>query len=132
MNVSDALNEVLRSERFLYATVIDHTGRVVASAGDAHAFPSPHLVSALLGPLGDPKQTFLGLVDQPLPQIWGQGSSLAIADLLSPQLAVLFFGVPRPTLLSRLLPRSTQQHARWQYALSRRVAQRFRTLTVTS
>jgi len=126
MTLQHIIERLLSEEHLLCATAIDEFGHCLFRIGPFQSFPAPSLVSALLGPLGDPRSTYSSLEGQLLPQVWSQGSAFAFADRPVPGVAVILFGTPRSSLRRFLSERSASQRARALYDHSQRVGRRIR------
>jgi hypothetical protein len=72
--------------------LIDQSGVVVVHVGDFHTYGNEGLVSALLGPYGDPAATFGMLESQLLPRMMGQGQHFAFVDRVGENFAAVVFG----------------------------------------
>ena len=85
------LEAVVEAEDLAFAAAIDSAGLRLAESGDQADCPAPELVSALLGPYGDSRETFGSVEGQILPRIWSQGAGMAYVDRPEPEVVVVFF-----------------------------------------
>ena len=77
----------------MIATVaINSDGSLLEVSSGFNEWEKPSIVSALLGPYGNAKNTFDSLEGMILPQIHSQGEYYAFIHLPKPNIAVIVFG----------------------------------------
>lgn len=87
------LASIIARHDLIYAVIADANGNVKETAGQGDHPGIADLRSALLGPYGDPRNTFSGLEGQILPQAWAQGDVFAFISKPNAGTMVLTFGI---------------------------------------
>jgi hypothetical protein len=118
MVTSQQLEELVAAKNLACAAAIDRNGNVIARAGDFETSAIQPLVSAMLGPYGNPRSTFGSLEGQILPQVFSQDDALAIVDKPLEDCAVILFLVRTQ---ASSMPSTPLERVETMYRLSRQL-----------
>jgi len=88
----EILKIIIEKHQMLCALAYNSEGTILAEAGNLNDEKLGDLISALIGPYGDVKNTFASLEGQLLPRIWGQGDTYAYIHKPKDDLMVITFG----------------------------------------
>jgi hypothetical protein len=90
ISLDERLASVLKMHDLHCGALVEESGAIAIRVGDFESYGDEGLVSALLGPYGDPAATF-GMIQEPiLPRIVGQGQYFAFVDRVGGFAAVVF------------------------------------------